>query len=121
MNVEMSVAFQTKLKHFLKADKEKIFKFVQYVHEHGLEGLEGRNKSSAEVPTDDPNWLAKVQFAQKYQLWHYHIGIPHYETAKNGEKVSEYILHYIRQDDKIKLVAMSYHPPFELPNETDLA
>ena len=28
--------------------------------------------------------------------------------------MSEYILHYIRLEDKIKLVELSYHPPFEL-------
>lgn len=45
------------------------------------------------------------------------IGILNYEITQNGEYVSEYILHYIREENEIKLIALSYHPPFELPSE----
>ncbi|MFB2538556.1 MULTISPECIES: hypothetical protein [unclassified Acinetobacter] len=82
--------------------------------------MTGRNKASHEVPTDDPNWRDKVSYAQKYHLWHYHIGIPHYENSSYGDQVSEYILHYMRLENEIKLVALSYHPPFELPQPNDL-
>lgn len=117
MEVTTSNDFKVKFPNFPKADKEKILTFISHVKQHGLDGLQGRNKSSDNVPTDDPNWSKKVAFAQKYQLWHYHIGIPNYAIANNGEQVSEYILHYQRFDNEIRLVAMSYHPPFELPNE----
>lgn len=47
--------------------------------------------SSANVHKDDPNWSDKVAYAQKYQLWHYHIGIPEYRLSRHGDFVSEYI------------------------------
>lgn len=116
MIVTLSKDFENKAVYFPKSDRIKIAKFIKHVENYGLTNLTGRNKSSAEVPTNDPDWLNKVKYAQKHKLWHYHIGIPKYETATNGEQVSEYILHYQRFDDEVRLVAMSYHPPFELPN-----
>lgn len=82
--------------------------------------MEGCNNSSDNVPKDDPQWIIKVSYAQKHHLWHYHIGIPYYEISQKGDKVSEYILHYIKGNGFIKLVSMSYHPPFELPNPNAL-
>lgn len=120
MKVTLSEDFGKKLVNFPKKDKEKIFAFIAHLENFGFEGLTGRNKSSDNVPTNHPNWLERVKYAQKHALWHYHIGIPHYETAKNSEQVSEYILHYIRGENAIKLVTLSYHPPFELPTEAEI-
>lgn len=120
MKVILSDDFGKKAVNFPKKDKEKIFAFIEHVEAFGFDGLTGRNKSSDNVPTNHPNWLERVKYAQRHKLWHYHIGIPHYETASNGEQVSEYILHYIREKDEIKLVALSYHPPFELPLEQEM-
>lgn len=94
--------------------------FVAHLKNFGFDSLEGCNKSSDNVPKDDPQWSIKVAYAQKYNLWHYHIGIPNYETSTKGDKVSEYILHYIKGDDFVKLVSISYHPPFELPSLNEL-
>lgn len=120
MKVTLSDDFGKKIVNFPKQDREKIFAFIQHVEALGLNDLKGRNKSSDNVPTDHPNWLERVKYAQQHKLWHYHIGIPHYETATNGEQVSEYILHYILDENAIKLVALSYHPPFELPDKITL-
>lgn len=120
ITVSYSDHFQKCLKNFPKIDQLKVKGFIDHVEQYGLTDLIGRNKSSDNVPKDDPNWSQKVAYAQKHKLWHYHIGIPKYETATNGEQVSEYILHYQRFDDEIRLVAMSYHPPFELPSENYL-
>lgn len=120
MEVTTSNDFKIKFPNFPKSDKEKILAFIIHIKQFGLNGLTGRNKSSDNVPTDDPNWTAKVKYAQKHHLWHYHIGIPDYETATNGEQVSEYILHYQRFENEIRLVSMSYHPPFELPTEQEI-
>lgn len=32
----------------------------------------------------------------------------------------DYMVPYQRFDDEIRLVSMSYHPPFELPSEREL-
>ena len=120
MIVSYSDEFQKNLKNFPKADQLKIRYFIEHIETYGFDGLIGRNKSSDDVPTDHPNWCERVAYAQKHKLWHYHIGIPCYQTANNGEQVSEYILHYIREDNEIKLVTMSYHPPFALPTENQI-
>lgn len=120
MKVTFSLDFQEKFPYFPKADKEKILLFVRHVTQYGLTQLKGRNKSSDNVPTNDPNWTNKVAYAQKHKLWHFHIGIPDYTLSEKGDYVSEYILHYQLFDDEIKLVSMSYHPPFELPTPYEL-
>lgn len=118
--VAFSPLFKQGVKNYPKADQLKIGEFVEHLQNYGFAGLQGRNKSSDNVPTDDPNWAKKVAFAQKYSLWHYHIGIPSYTQASNGEMTSEYVLHYQRFAEKIIIVAMSPHPPFELPSESEL-
>lgn len=117
MEVRFGQFFTQHFKNFPKADQIKIADFVSYVQTYGLDGLLGRNKPSHEVPTDNPNWSERVAYAQKYKLWHYHIGIPYYIQSVQGDYVSEYILHYIRENDHIILVDMTPHPPFELPKE----
>lgn len=120
MKVTLSEDFKNKVAHFPKTDRIKIAEFIQYVENHGLNGLKGRNKNSDNIPKDDPHWANKVKYAQKHYFWHYHIGIPYYEIASNGEQVSEYILHYQHFDDRIHIVAMTYHPPFNLPTESEI-
>lgn len=117
MIVTLSNDFEKKIVNFPKDDRLKIAEFIQHVEQYDLNNLKGRNKSSDNVPHHHPNWSERVAYAQKHKLWHYHIGIPNYEITQNGECVSEYILHHIREEDEIKLVALSYHPPFELPSE----
>ncbi|MDO4223327.1 MAG: hypothetical protein Q4D05_04775 [Acinetobacter sp.] len=120
MNVDYSRQFKSYLKNFPVQDQLKIRQFVEHVEKYGFQGLQGRNKSSDTVPKDDPKWVEKVSYAQKYRLWHYHIGIPAYVLSAQGDFVSEYILHYMRLDDAIKLVSLSYHPPFTLPQESEI-
>lgn len=115
MRVILGERFKLHFKNFPKQDREKIFDFIAYVEQHGLIELKGRNKSSDNVPFDNPNWAARVKHAQDNKLWHYHIGIPCYELSASGDLTSEYLLHYIREDDFIVLVTMTAHPPFELP------
>lgn len=44
------------------------------------------------------------------------VGIPNYEKSEKGDYTSEYVLHYIKGDDFIKLVDLSAHPPLNLPS-----
>lgn len=120
MKVQFGRIFQQYVKNFPNSDKLKIREFIDHVENFGFVGLQGRNKSSDHVPTDDPNWSQKVAYAQRYQLWHYHIGIPNYQGTEQGNLTSEYILHYRLLEDRIILVAMSAHPPFQLPSEQEL-
>lgn len=95
--------------------QQAIAKFVEHVEQHGLCGLPGRNKSSAPQNPHTKKELANFAHTQKHCLWHYHIGIPQY-VGDEGDKTSEYILHYQRFDDKIVLLELSAHPPFKLPD-----
>lgn len=110
----------SEMRHFPKEDLAKIHFFIQHVRHYGFDGLPGRNKRSDDVPKDDPQWLAKVRYAQQHHLWHYHIGIPRYEGDICGDQTSQYILHYIKGDGYIKIVDFTPHPPFALPHPTYL-
>lgn len=114
MNVTFSANFQAQFPTLTDTDKQAILAFVRYVEQHGLKGLVGRNKSSAPANPHTKKERANFEYAQKYCLWHYHIGIPHY-IGNDGDKTSEYILHYQRFDDRIVLLELSAHPPFTLP------
>lgn len=108
---------QKEMLNFPDEDLQKIKCFVEHVRKKGFYNLEGRNKPSDDVQKDDPCWLEKVRYVQKYDLWHYHIGIPKYDNSDYGDKVSEYVLHYIKGDGFIKIVEFNQHPPFKLPSE----
>lgn len=115
MKVRYGSKFKQNLKNFPVKDQLKIKKFVEHIEQFDFEGLQGRNKNSDNVPKDHPNWAERVTYAQKYKLWHYHIGIPCYIQSEHGDYVSEYVLHYIKENDYIILVDMSLHPPLQLP------
>lgn len=117
LDVKFTPLFEQWLKNYPIADQIKIADFILHVRQYGFSGLQGRNKSSDHVPKDDPNWSERVSYAQKYHLWHYHIGIPCYIKSEQGDYVSEYLLHYMKYDDYIILVDMTPHPPFHLPPE----
>lgn len=104
-------------------DQLKVAKFIQDYLSSGWDQaiLLGKNISSDNVPTGDPKWLEKVQYAQKNNLFHYHIGIPFYKDSGNGYLTSEYVIHYQQlSENEIKLVDLGWHPPLNLPTEDDI-
>lgn len=115
MRVVLGEKFKFHYKNFPISDRKIIFEFITHVEENGFDGLHGRNKRSDDVPKDNPNWAKEVTHAQTHKLWHYHIGIPSYTQSDKGDFTSEYILHYILEQDFIVIVDMSSHPPFLLP------
>ena len=117
LNVSFSAIFAKNLTNFPKADKQKIYNFTKHIEKQGFEKLPGKFKKSNDVDKNDPNFLLKATFANENNLWHYHIGIPKYEECKGfGNFTSRYILHYTHIGNEIKIVDMSDHPPFELPD-----
>ncbi|MGS6717340.1 hypothetical protein ACVH7G_10870 [Neisseria gonorrhoeae] len=59
MQVLLGEDFKRALKNYPKEDRRKIAEFIAHVQQNGLSGLPGRNKSSDNVPADDPQWLEK--------------------------------------------------------------
>ena len=116
MRVSITEDFKAIFKTLSRNDQLKVSKFIQHVKTHGMKNLAGRNKSSDHVPSSNPQWLARARYAQKNNLWHYHIGIPNYVGNKYGDLTSQYIVHYVKQDGFIRLVDLSTHPPFQLPS-----
>lgn len=68
MRVIVGEVFKNHFKNFSKSDRQLIFEFIAHVEAFGFNGLTGRNKSSADVPFDNPNWLSHVKHAQNNKL-----------------------------------------------------
>lgn len=118
MKVDVGVLFAKEVLNFPDDDRKKIKAFIDHLKANDFSGLEGRNKSSDNVPTDDRDFVNKVKVALQYRLWHYHIGIDAYDMAKPfGDRTSEYVLHYMNEltPGEIKIVDFSSHPPFRPP------
>lgn len=115
MNVILSADFEAKAALLCIEDRIKIAQFIHHVEQHGLKGLQGRNKSSVPDNVHTKKERINYTYAQKHCLWHYHIGIPCY-VGEHGDMTSEYILHYQRFDENIVIVDLSTHPPFVLPD-----
>ncbi|AHF77936.1 Putative phage associated protein [Sodalis praecaptivus] len=118
MKVEIGKLFGRELLNFPPSDQLKIKNFIKHVQAHGLNNLEGRNKNSDNVPTDDKDFVKKVKLAQAHRLWHYHIGIVDYDMTKSfGDRTSEYVLHYKNElsPGELRIIDFSTHPPFRPP------
>ena len=116
--IEFGQVFLDRFNNYPIVDIEKIKEFTDHITLYGFEGLAGRNKRSDNVDTNDHEFIEKVKHAQKYNLYHYHIGIPEYDkTNGHGEWTSQYILHYKYLDNVVTIVDLDQHPPFTLPDE----
>lgn len=116
--IEFGQVFLDRFNNYPIVDIEKIKEFTDHITLYGFEGLPGRNKRSDNVDTNDHEFIEKVKHAQKYNLYHYHIGIPEYDkTNGHGEWTSQYILHYKYLDNVVTIVDLDQHPPFTLPDE----
>lgn len=82
--------------------------------------MPGRNKNSDAVNKNNPNHDADVKFAHDNKLWHYHIGIKTYNTRNGyGKYTSEFVIHYQRFSDSVRIVKMDNHSPFALPRQLE--
>lgn len=117
INVSVTEHFKARYKTFPKRNRDKISKFISEVKLNGFGGLEGRNKFSDDVSTNDPDFIAKVRFVNEHCLWHYHVGIDYYEpNTPHGDRTSMFVLHYKRfNPTHISVNHLSAHPPFTLP------
>lgn len=119
--VDVSIHFARLMQTMPKNDNIKVQSFIDHVEQHGLIGLPGRLKCSAEVLTDDPQWLTKVTYARHWDLKHYHVGVPFWDDSRAlGDYTSEWVLHLrvpSKEGETIIVVDWDSHPPFQLPKE----
>ncbi len=117
LKVDFGQIFINRFDNFPAADKQKIQEFADHVSRYGFRRLPGRNKPSTDVPTDDKDFIDKVVYARRHNLWHYHIGIPSYDERNDfGDYTSEYVLHYKHMGAEIVVVDFDFHPPLSLPS-----
>ena len=96
--------------------KLKLQDFLQHAADDDLDGLKGRNKRSDDADPNNHNFMQNTQYAHDNELWHYHLGLPKFETSKYGDLTSDWILHYQRFDTYIKIIQIAKHP-FKFPDE----
>lgn len=123
--VELADAFTQRYPQYPKDDRLKITHFISHVEQHGYDGLTGKIGPSDNIPQQDPNRRAKIRYAKRYHLWHYHIGIPRYLPARHilaPYQTSEYVLHFMKfpGGKVIRIVDLDYHDPMTLPPLADL-
>lgn len=101
-------------------DQDFIDDFVEHVETNGLTGLPGRLKASWDIHRDDPQFATKCQYAKKYALWHYHVGVGkggYDQSNPYGDWTSQWVLHLRRHNDGNRTTVVDWdpHPPFTLP------
>lgn len=117
--VSVSEALELRIESLCDEDLRTVVRFINHLETVGLGGLHGRLKKSDHVDTNQGDWLARVQLVRDYNLWHYHIGIPHYDRSKpKGQWTSQYIVHLSIIETTITLIDLDSHPPFNLPSRS---
>ncbi|MDD9177456.1 hypothetical protein [Aliivibrio sp. A6] len=128
--IHWSDTAKRKVKNLGKGDKKQVFGILSEFLAGGYpaidsltyNGVKVRNKPSWDVDKNDPEFLKKVTFAKNNNLWHIHAGFHGgYSVSPKGDLVSQFVMHYQRQDDNIfRFADLTPHPPFSLPSESDL-
>lgn len=104
---------------------DRVDDFIEHVEQKGLINLPGRLKNSWDVDPQDPLFASKTQFAKKYRLWHYHIGVGkggYDESRPYGDWTSQWVIHLRLHEcgTRSTIVDWDPHPPFRLPSNDRL-
>lgn len=96
--------------------------FIDHFCDKGLGGWRGKVSPSTRLPENYPDRDVVIKYAETHQLWHVHIGDPHFEKSQYGNYlVSDGVLHFQRKSPYlIKIISVSYHKPMELPDEEEI-
>ncbi|EPV0699026.1 MULTISPECIES: hypothetical protein [Klebsiella] len=121
-NVSYSKYFLNKISTLTGDELMLIGIFIFQFSNNGFSALPGRNKASTGVSKKHVNRIKLIQYAIKNNLWHYHVGHIKYNQAKSfGDWTSEYVVHYQKlNNNSIRLVSYSKHPPFIMPKPSTL-
>ncbi|WP_261411770.1 hypothetical protein [Serratia quinivorans] len=115
--VEFSDSFKAKYSNsFTKIELDLIDDFIDHYELHGLTGWKGKVSPSDKVPCNDLERVKKIRHAQRYRLWHAHIGLPTFTPSQYGQYlVSDGVLHFQKLSPyKIKLLDIGGHNPMQI-------
>jgi mRNA-degrading endonuclease RelE of RelBE toxin-antitoxin system len=86
--------FSIEFQNYPLCQQDKILDFVETFEQHGLSDFSKYNgkisQSWATLQEEDINY----HYAKNNNLWHYHIGIPHYKQLHQKYKTSDVVLHF---------------------------
>ncbi|MCG7221212.1 hypothetical protein [Acinetobacter sp. AG3] len=99
--------------------QQLVLDFVEYFEKKGLLGWKGKCTSSENVPYYFENKDEIKKCAQKYNLWHVHIGYPTWlKSPFKNILVSNFVLHFKKINEcKIVLLSIGMHDPMKIPSE----
>ena len=109
--VSFSKLFAANFAQFTESDQDKVLDFTEKFEEHGLADFANYpgkvSKSWANIDQSDANYV----YAKANNLWHYHVGIPHYTTRHGKYQTSDWVLHFQWEygTPHIHIVDMHYH------------
>lgn len=89
-----ATTFAREFKNLPSPDSDKILDFIDIYEAHGLSDF------SLYIGKLAPSWSGNFisatdyNYAQEHSLWHYHVGIPEYESNHPKYQTSEYLLHF---------------------------
>ncbi|WP_312623300.1 hypothetical protein [Pseudomonas juntendi] len=123
--VDFSVHFARIYSTVPANDIDLVDDFIEHVEANGLTDLPGRLKFSWDISPNDRQYASKSQYAKKYNLWHYHVGIGKdgYDKGRPyGDWTSQFVLHLRKHEcgQRTTIVDLDPHPPFTLPLEDTL-
>lgn len=124
--VQLSARFDELYRLHLPAkDLDKVDDFTEHFVQYGFAGLPGKVAPTWNVPGLDKDYEEKKQFAVANYLWHYHVGVPHYQPPRNpaaSYMTSDWVVHFQRfpGDLVIRLVDYDCHDPMHMPTVKDL-
>lgn len=92
--------------------------FIDHYEVNGLYGWKGKISASWKVPDYYKDKDQRAKYAQKYNLWHVHIGLPTWKKVPNVPFLtSDHVLHFQKISKyKILLMTVSTHNPMDLPD-----
>lgn len=93
--------------------------FIDHYEVHGFSGWIGKIAPSNRVPESYKNRDALIAKANKFKLWHVHIGDPKWNPTPHGKYLtSDWVLHFKRLDNyKLVLLELGWHNPMLLPSD----
>lgn len=117
--VGFGLTFNNYYANFPSKTTDLVDDFIEHFEQYGFLGWKGKISPSDRVPLNNPNRQALIAKAEKFNLWHVHIGDPHWQTPFHGKYLtSDWVLHFSKISNyHIVLLELDSHNPLTLPSD----